>query len=356
MADQLHDLHNKFKTGMFNILIVGRSGSGKSTLANKIFEGSFATTGLSEPTTMETRKYTKQGVPLAIYDTRGLELKECDQILNQLLTFIEENQGQEPRQRIHVAWLCIVEDGHVEEAEKELARRLAQFIPVIGVITKARADKGFRSAVQRLLPETKNVVRVRAIEEHLDSGYVLLPEGLDNLVEATAQVLSEGDVMRAFVTVQKGIKLKQQEADKIILAAVVAAAGAGGVPVPLATTGLLVPIQIFMLAQISNIFGIKMASAEFWRDLILGLAASLMGATIGIGTLGNVLKFIPGVGTLTGGVILSASSAVLTYKLGHWYIDFLIQQITNSGGRLPTLDSISKSFKEFSGKIRKRNF
>lgn len=36
-ADQLHELQNKLKTGMLNILIVGRSGSGKSTLVNQIF-------------------------------------------------------------------------------------------------------------------------------------------------------------------------------------------------------------------------------------------------------------------------------------------------------------------------------
>jgi len=75
--EHLATIRNKFKTGMFNILIVGRSGTGKSTLVNEIFEGDFATTGPSEPVTMETRKYTKKGVPLPIYDTRGLELKEC---------------------------------------------------------------------------------------------------------------------------------------------------------------------------------------------------------------------------------------------------------------------------------------
>ena len=101
-------------------------------------------------------------------------MKKYDQILEELLTFVEENQGKETRQRIHVAWLCIVEDGRrVEEAEKELARRLSEFMPVIAVITKIRSDKGFRSAVQQLLPKTKNVVRVRAIKEHLDGGYVL---------------------------------------------------------------------------------------------------------------------------------------------------------------------------------------
>lgn len=355
--EHLAAVRNKFKTGMFNILIVGRSGAGKSTLVNEIFEGNFATTSPSEPVTMETRKYTKKGVPLAIYDTRGLEMKDYNQILDELLGFIKENQDRELHQRIHVAWLCIVEStARVEEAEKDLTRRLTQFMPVIGVITKARADQGFRSKVQRLLPEAKNVVRVRAIEEHLDGGYVLPKEGLDDLVEATAQVLPEGEVLRAFAIVQKNIKLKKKQAGKVMLAAVVSAAGAGGIPVPLVGQGLLVPIQMGMLVYISKVFGINVASAEFWQDLVTGLAASLTGVHIGIGTLGTVLKFIPGMGTLTGAAILSSSSAVLTYKLGDWYIDFLVKRTTESGDKLPSLEVIKQGFKEFSDKIQKRNF
>ena len=357
--EHLAAVRNKFKTGMFNILIVGCSGAGKSTLVNEIFEGNFATTGPSEPVTMETRKYTKKGVPLAIYDTRGLELIKCNQILDELLGFVKENQDRELHQRIHVAWLCIVDGGgHIEDVEKKLTRRLTQFMPVIGVITKARAtDQGFRSTVQQLLPEAKNVVRVRAIEEPLGGGRDPLPKkGLDDLVEATAQVLPEGEVLRAFAIVQKSIKLKKKQAGQVMLAAVVSAAGAGGIPVPLVGQGLLVPIQVGMLVYISKVFGINVASAEFWQDLVVGLAASLTGVTIGIGTLGTVLKFIPGMGTLTGAAILSSSSAVLTYKLGDWYIGFLVKRITESGDKLPSLEVIKQGFKEFSDKIQKRNF
>lgn len=77
-------------------------------------------------------------------------MKEYDQILEELLTFVKENQEKELcQQKIHLAWLCVVEDGRrVEEAEKELARRLSKFMPVIAVITKVRRDDGFCSAVQ----------------------------------------------------------------------------------------------------------------------------------------------------------------------------------------------------------------
>ena len=352
------EIRKQFTTGMFNVLIVGRSGAGKSTLVNAIFEGDLATTGSSEPVTMETRKYTKKGVPLAVYDTRGLELKHCDQILNELLTFVKDNRREEAHKRIHVAWLCIVEDGRrVEEAEKELTQRLFQLsIPVIGVITKARADQGFESAVRSLLPETRNVVQVRAIEEHLDGGYVLPPMGLENLIEATAQVLPGGEVLRTFASVQKSLSLKKEQAQRDVGIATLLATGAGGIPIPLASEGLLVPIQVEMLRSISKTFGIKADSPEFWTALVGGLAASLVGVTIGVRSLGHILKFIPGVGMLTGAVILSSSSAILTMKLGDWYINFLVKRIQNGKGVSPSLDMIKEGFKEFSDKMQKRDF
>ena len=65
-------------------------------------------------------------------------------------------------------------------------------MPVLGIITKARSDEEFRAEVQRLLPEARNVVRVRAIAETLDDGHTLEPMGLDDLIEATLGLLPDG--------------------------------------------------------------------------------------------------------------------------------------------------------------------
>lgn len=134
------------------------------------------------------------------------------------------------------------------------------------------------------------------------------------------------------------------------------AGGAGGIPVPLVSEGLLVPIQVGMLVYISRVFGVNGTSAEFWRNLVIDLLASLTGVIIEIRSLGNILKFIPGVGPVFGGVILGSSSAILTFNLGNWYIDFLVKQITDSGGIVPSMEVITQGLKDFSGKIQKGNF
>jgi GTPase SAR1 family protein len=57
-----------------NVVIAGRSGVGKSTLINAVFQGNVAETGQGRPVTSRTTEYIKDGLPLAIMDTRGLEM------------------------------------------------------------------------------------------------------------------------------------------------------------------------------------------------------------------------------------------------------------------------------------------
>ena len=107
-------------------------------------------------------------------------MKEYRQIIDELAEFTEAKSGEpDVNEHVHVAWVCLAEDGRrVEDAEIELHERLADFMPVLGVVTKARADDGFRNEVQRLLPEARNVVRVRALRERYDDGHVAPPMGV----------------------------------------------------------------------------------------------------------------------------------------------------------------------------------
>ena len=131
--------------GVCNVLIAGSTGVGKSTLINSIFHGRMTATDQGRPVTKTTRLFTKKGVPLGIWDTRGLEMEDFEETLDELTRLVERRAADpDPGRHIHVAWLCVLEDGRrVEDAEQNLCRMLAQHVPVLGVITKARSDEGF---------------------------------------------------------------------------------------------------------------------------------------------------------------------------------------------------------------------
>ena len=71
--EKVDGLEGKFPT--VNIVVAGKTGVGKSTLINAVFEEDLAATGIGEPVTKENKEYTKENVPISIWDTVGLELR-----------------------------------------------------------------------------------------------------------------------------------------------------------------------------------------------------------------------------------------------------------------------------------------
>lgn len=307
--------------GQMNVLIAGRTGAGKSTLINSVFQGRLAETGQGRPITTHTREITKSGIPLSIWDTRGLELAAFQETIDELTRVVSERAADpNPARHIHVAWLCIQEDGRrVEEAEIALHKLLAQHMPVLGVVTKARSDGGFKDEVQSLLPQARNVVRVRAIREELDEGHVLNPMGLETLIEATSEVIPDGH-RRAFAAAQKAsIKEKASVSHRIVAASATSAAALAVNPLPLADAALIVPVQIGMLAGITSAYGMELTRG--FLTTIVASAAGAGGATYaGRVVFANLLRLFPGAGTIAGGVIAASTAAAMTTALGEAYI------------------------------------
>lgn len=334
--------------GHVNILIAGRTGVGKSTLINTVFQGNFATTGQGRPVTKETREYKKEGIPLSIFDTRGLEMADFSETLGELEKLVSERtRSSDSNQHIHVAWVCISEGSRrVERAEEELVKMLEdRNIPVIAVITKANADKGFRAEVLKLLPTIRNSVRVRAIEEELDGGIILPSMGLDDLVEVTKQVVPEG-VKRAFTAAQKvDIELKKTKSHAIVIGSALSAAGIGAAPIPFADAVMIVPIQVAMLAGISATFGLSIDESFFYTtigSIISGVGGTLAGKAI----VANLLKMIPGAGSVAGGAISGATAALLTTTIGDTYITVLVKLFKDNNGEQPKPEKVADAFKK----------
>jgi uncharacterized protein (DUF697 family)/GTPase Era involved in 16S rRNA processing len=307
--------------GEVNILIAGKTGVGKSTLINAVFQGNFATTGQGKPVTQETREIKKDGVPLKLYDTRGLELKDYSETFNELESFIKsKNNDSNGMNHIHMAWICIDEGSRrVEDAEIELCKLLSIFMPVIVVVTKASSDQGFRDEVQKLMRESKNVVRVNSLSQKLDDGHIIKPSGLEDLVELAMEIVPEGQ-KNAFAAAQRvSIKQKRNKSHAVVAASALTAAGTGAVPIPFSDAVALVPIQVGMLASITAIFGFELKKSflsTLVSSTITGAGATIIGKTV----VANLLKLFPGIGSIAGGAIAASTASALTVAFGEAYI------------------------------------
>lgn len=333
--------------GHINVLIAGRSGVGKSTLINSIFQGNIAETGQGKPVTSGTKEYSKEGIPITIFDTRGLEMDDYKNTFDGLKKLVAERCADKDSDRhIHVAWVCVQEDGRrVEDAEIQLHEMLAEKVPVIGIITKARADQGFQKEVKALLPHARNVVRVRAVQETFDDGHAIPPIGLKELIEITSGAIPEGK-RRALAAAQKAdIGYKVAQSRTVIMGAASLAATAGASPIPFSDAAILAPIQIGMLASISAVFGLELSKAALGTlvSAALGVSgATLVGRTIAV----NLLKLIPGAGTIAGGAISAATAGALTITLGEGYSAVLAKFFTENPDSIPTMDQITGRLKE----------
>jgi uncharacterized protein (DUF697 family) len=86
--------------------------------------------------------------------------------------------------------------------------------------------------------------------------------------------------------------------------------GAGFIPVPIADLFAVSAIQLDMIRQLCKLYGIDFKQTE-GKAIISSLTGS------GLARLGaRAIKFIPGVGSILGGVTMAALSGASTYALG----------------------------------------
>lgn len=317
---------------MVNLLVVGKSGVGKSTLINTVFGEEIVKTGVGKPVTNQINLVEKEGFPVRIYDTVGFEVNAFGFDIKEVVKSFKRNPIQQlikklqatetPDDDIHVAWYVISgSSSRIEEAEIAFIKWLvAQKIPVIIVLTKSydlTEANLLKNKIEQLTSLTKDVILVLAKETANQAVF-----GIEELIEATIDHLPEG-LQASFIHSQEAsIKVKHNQAVKVVTAAMASTFGTGFMPIPGTDAPLMMASQTAMVTKITSIYGIDMDKQKIETALagMLGVyTAMISGKAIANG----IAKMIPGVGMVGGGLISGSVGMVITGALGYAYIELM---------------------------------
>ena len=328
IADKIKNLHT------LNIIVAGKTGVGKSTLINSVFREKLAETGMGKPVTDHMRKISKKGVPLAVYDTRGFELgKEVQQqVKKEVIDTINKGFAtKDINKTIHCIWYCInTASNRVEPEEIEWLKELSKEnqitqVPIIVVLTQSFSKKAAEAMRKMILDENLDVIQVIPVlaeDYEIDEDYVAKSYGLDVLIHVMGEALPD-ELMDTLQNVQiASLAEKKKRAQAAIATATLAAAGEGAAPIPFSDCALLIPTQLGMIASITAIFGFDISKSiltAFLSSTLGAGGATLLGKTV----VSNLVKLIPGVGTVAGGAISAATAGLLTAALGEAYIGIM---------------------------------
>ena len=318
-----------------NIMVMGKTGAGKSTLINNVFSRNLAQTGIGKPVTQSIRKYEIEDFPLAIYDTPGLELggeNAIDELLKESKEVLAKGAMRGISESIHCIWYCVSTPSHrFEEAEVEFIKKFLDeanefCVPVIIVLTQSYSKKDAKALMSEIEKENLNVVQivpVLAQDVDIDEDYIIKGYGLDTLIDIVNNVIPEA-LRNTLAAVQKAnLKMKLRKANAIVATAAAAAAATGAIPIPFTDAAVLVPEQIGMIASITAVFGIPIEKATL--TALLSATIGTVGTTVmGKTVVSGLLKMIPGVGSIAGGVISASVAAALTAALGEAYIAIMM--------------------------------
>ncbi|GEN50488.1 YcjF family protein [Alkalibacterium pelagium] len=313
------------KMNPVNILIAGKTGVGKSTLINNVFRENLADTGIGKPVTKHLRRISKEGIPIVLYDTRGLELnpKVQKDVKNEIFDLVKQNK--QTRDAVHAVYYCIqANSSRIEETEIDLIREISSVLPVILVLTQSigKPAEEFNTYLENLNLPVAAVQNIMAEPYEITEDYVIPAFGLKELIDKTLQLIPK-EAHDAFMNAQHAdIERKAKAARRWASRYVATTFGVGFAPIPFSDASVLIPMQVTLLAHITAIFGISMDKSTI-VSLIAAVGGTGSATMIGKTFVANAFKFIPGAGTLIGGLISGTTASIVTSALGLSYIEVL---------------------------------
>lgn len=304
----------KTEQGTANLLLIGATGSGKSTLVNLVFNQPLAETGTGKPVTKYTTVYESPEIPIKLFDTKGFEAdsSEYKKSVEEIQAYVRD-ANLPVEEQVHLVWYVIAASNHrILKSDIELIRQFQNINkPICVVLTKA--DQVSYENVQTLTRLLK--------ESDVKSFYVsaTMPEEnylqLHELIEWSHEQLDDFAGM-AFARAQTAhLDLLRKEVNKSIRLHAASSFGIGFTPIPFADAPILLANQGLMMKNILEKYGLSNVNDQM-KGIIGALGLGQLVSQLGRYLVGQVLKFVPGVGTVASGMINGTVATTITVALG----------------------------------------
>lgn len=150
------------------------------------------------------------------------------------------------------------------------------------------------------------------------------------------------------------LKKMEEDANNAVRVAVTATAATGAIPIPIADMPLMIGEQVTLMAAICKIFQIDIEKDAI-KALVLSAFCTGGAAAVGKTVFSSVMKLIPGAGSIAGGAVSATVGGVVTYAMGHAFIDVCkmiklgklnVDEVGSSKGKELMKEGYKKYFKK----------
>lgn len=302
-----------------NIMLLGCTGCGKSSLINLVFGKNVARVNNTDRGTTGFDIYLAKNnqSTVNLIDSRGYEMGSSAGLNEYIQEFKNwMNQNRSTENKVHLVWYCISAGGtRVQDFDTEVIKAIRNdhtlHDKVAVIITQCDKDddQGSSAAAIRDVIHQDISNDIPVFEVSTDPR---LPLDLQKMIDWSIAHLDDEEIRKMFIAAQMvNLNSKRKIAGGIITGAVAAAAATGGIPIPCSDAPILTAEQVAMSASIIKCYGLNMATG-FISTIVGETLISNLGKTL----VGSILKFIPGVGSVVGGLINGGVAASITAALG----------------------------------------